>query len=154
MNTKYTCPKCSTPMREAVISKEYPIAGVAFAVTMPGHVCPVDDSWIVSNEVSQEIDRKAVRAIATHGPATGRTLKYLHAFLQLKGTELAALIGVQPETLSRWESEAQPLAQLAWVTVAAMVLDKLEGRATTTKQLRAAATGELAARPIVIDVRP
>ncbi|MBX3185815.1 MAG: hypothetical protein KF819_02325 [Labilithrix sp.] len=74
----------------------------------------------------------------------------MHGFLQLKGTELAAMLGVAPETLSRWESEAMPLNPLAWVTVAAMVLDKLEGRAVTTKQLRASVGGERSAIPIEV----
>lgn len=61
---------------------------------------------------------------------------------------------IAPETLSRWETGAKsPVALLVWVTVAAMVLDKLEGRATTAKQLRAARDGAATAQPVALEVR-
>lgn len=135
---KMPCTKCQTAMRLVTREKRIPVAGVEFLVTMPVWECPMDESWIVPVAVHQEFDRQALRTIATQGPATGLTLKFLRGSLKMKATELAELVDTAPETLSRWETGAKPVNPLVWVAVAAMALDKLDGRATTQKQLRAA----------------
>lgn len=149
---KMTCTKCGSAMKFSARTDEVPVAGVTFSVSWEVWVCPKDGTWIVPPETHAEFDRKALRTIASQGPATGTTLRYLRGALKMKGAELAALIKVQPETLSRWETGAQPVNPLAWVTVASMALDHLDGRATTTKQLRAATSGEAPAEPIALTV--
>lgn len=151
--TKMKCTKCESTMKVVTRTDQVPVAGVAFSVTWEVWECPKDGTWIVPPEVHREFDRRALRTIATQGPATGSTLKYLRGSMKMRAAELARAINVQPETLSRWENEAQPVNPLVWVTVAAMALDNLEGRATTTKRLRAAAAGEAPTEPIAIDLQ-
>ncbi len=69
----------------------------------------------------------------------------------MKATELAELVDVAPETLSRWETGAKAVNPVVWVTVAAMALDKLAGRATTLKQLHAAKE-PASAKPVELHV--
>lgn len=139
--SQVTCVKCGTELRLVTRTKRIPVAGVEFSATMPVYECPKDESWILPIDVHQEFDRQVLRTIATQGPATGTTLKYFRGFLKMKATELAELVDTTFETLSRWETGAKPLNLLAWHTVAAMALDKLDGRATTVKRLRATRAG-------------
>ncbi len=140
--TKPTCPKCDAKMRLAPRTTSVPVAGVKFRVTWKVWSCPHDDTFVVPKAAHQHFDREVLQTFATKGPATGKTLKYMRGALAMKAQDLALLVGVKPETLSRWENEAQPVNPLVWVTVARMALDLLEGRTTTTQQLRAAVAGE------------
>lgn len=139
---KMPCPKCERAMRFAMRTSEVPIAGRTFKVRWRVWECKKDGAFVVPPSVHQKFERDALRVIATEGPANGTTLKYMRGRLGLKGTELAARLGVQPETLSRWENGAQPVSGLVWVTVARMTLDMLDGQNTTAGQLRAAITRE------------
>ena len=152
-NDKMTCAKCETLMRRVTRTKRVPVAGVEFEVTLPVYECPKDESWIVPPEAHREMDRQVLQTIATHGPATGKTLKFLRGALKMKATELAVLVNVVPETLSRWETEAKPVSPLVWVTVAAMALDKLANRSTTLKRLHAASLPTAPAQPIPLEVK-
>lgn len=149
------CSKCGTAMRQDTLTRDVTVAGVPFVVRMPGEHCPNGDSWSVSNEAAREMDRLVLRSIATRGPATGQTFKYMRGSLKLKAAELAELLGVTAETVSRWETGAVTMTPLPWVTVAAMALDQLDGRATTTKRLRAATARDVPveSRELSVEVR-
>lgn len=147
MSTTHPCPKCETEMRKVRLDKMLEIAGLPFGVSVFGLECPKDKRWILEPAVHREIDRAAVEVIATEGPATGRTLRFMHGWLGLKGIELAPLLDLAPETLSRIEHEKAPLPPLAWAAVARMVLDRLHGRHETEQSLRTAKVKDRPSEP-------
>jgi transcriptional regulator with XRE-family HTH domain len=69
----------------------------------------------------------------------------------LDGAELARLLDVEPETLSRWENGKTAMPRVSWATVAAMVIEKRGGRHATLDRLRALAEPKpLAKAPVRI----
>lgn len=130
-----TCPKCDGVMRYKTKTEPIAIGGQPFTVTLPAFVCPKDGSWIAEPDVLREMNRQALHFIVTHGPVNGTTLKYLRYRLELKAADLAELLGVTPETFSRWETGAMPVNRLAWTLVARMVVGE-RVRAEIERQLR------------------
>jgi hypothetical protein len=63
----------------------------------------------------------------------------MRSALELKSLELATLLNVRPETISRWENGKGKIDRAAWVVVADMVDDRLNNRLTTVNRLLAAA---------------
>jgi transcriptional regulator with XRE-family HTH domain len=65
------------------------------------------------------------------------TFKFMRKALGLRAVDIAELLDVAAETLSRWETGQRPVDRASWIAVSAMVLDKLEGRTTTLDRLKA-----------------
>ena len=139
--TRIRCSRrgCEAEMDLVTRTDDLVFADVPFRVTWTIWECPRDGSTIVPVDVHRIYDQNVLRTIATRGPATSRTFRALRDSLNLSGIELANLLDVTPETVSRWETGKKPLNPLAWVVVASMALDKLEGRAVMRRQLLATA---------------
>lgn len=142
------CHKCGGEMEAKTLTKDHVHAGVEFRVVMPGFECPADGSWELSPETAKEFERKILLHIATHGPVTPSTMKLLHSATTLKGHELAALLGIAPETLSRWENGKEPINPTHWSLLAAMVRDK-----ATLRQVRAVRDAKPSSKPVPLEIK-
>jgi putative zinc finger/helix-turn-helix YgiT family protein len=92
--------------------------------------------------------------IAQDGPLGGETLRYLRtAGLGMRAGELARLLDVEPETLSRWENGKLTVPRVPWATVAAMVIERREGKHATVDRLRALAEPKPLAKAVRIAAR-
>jgi transcriptional regulator with XRE-family HTH domain len=56
--------------------------------------------------------------------------------LGLRAADLAELLDVAAETVSRWENAQRTVDRPAWVALSAMVLDRIEGGTRTLDRLR------------------
>lgn len=73
--------------------------------------------------------------LASLGIRTGASFKFMRKALGLRAIDLAELLNVAPETVSRWET-GDPEAHV-FALVGSMVADRIEGRDATVKRLRA-----------------
>src|SRR5207244_3375568 len=62
----------------------------------------------------------------------------LRMYTSLSVNELAALLGVRAESISRWQNQRPP-DRATWTTVATLALEHIEGRTATLDHLRALA---------------
>lgn len=79
----------------------------------------------------------AAAEIARGGPVSGPGFKFMRVATEMTATALGELLGVSLGTISRWEHGVRNPDRGAWVTLGAIVLDKLAGLATTVERLRA-----------------
>jgi YgiT-type zinc finger domain-containing protein len=75
---------------------------------------------------------EAVRAGLRDGP----TLNWARRALGLRASDLADLLDVAPETVSRWENGHRRAGRSVWNTVADLLADAAEGRTATVELLR------------------
>jgi hypothetical protein len=70
----------------------------------------------------------------------------------MRATDLAALLDVSAETISRWETEKRAVDRGALALVGNLVRDTLEGRTATLEQLRALREPRPLAKTIQLDL--
>jgi DNA-binding transcriptional regulator YiaG len=86
------------------------------------------------------------RELVARGIRDSAVFKYLRKALGLKATELANLLGVTAETISRWENGHNEADRAVWATLDLLVDDHYAGRATTIDRLRGLAEARIPKR--------
>lgn len=69
--------------------------------------------------------------------AGGETFKYARKAVGLRAEDLASLLGVARETISRWETGKHPIDSAALAVLALIVKDAVQGSTATLDALRA-----------------
>lgn len=121
--------KKSSTIHRAVIS------GITFTGRVPAMECTeCGESYVAIDDLG-DFELAVSERIATLGVGTGESFKYMRKALGLRAIDLAELLGVAPETISRWENGV-PEAH-AFVLLGSMVADRIDGRDSTIKRLQA-----------------
>lgn len=115
------------------------VAGHDFVIGDVPYVVHPDGQQVVDSAVTDQIQAMIAGEFARHGICSGATFKSMRKALRLKSIDVADLLGVTPETVSRWESGVLPMSRPAWIAVAALLRDTLEGRSEVRGVLEAAA---------------
>lgn len=132
------CVQCGQKvLQEVEVEDEVTVAGRTFARKIPALRCERCGETYFKGPDLQTIELEAAAVIAREGPSNGETFKFMRKALGLRAADIAELLDVAAETLSRWETAQRPVDRASWIAVSAMVLDKLEGRTTTLDRLRA-----------------
>jgi hypothetical protein len=84
-----------------------------------------------------ELGLRAAGEFVRAGDFTGDAMKHMRRVLGLKAAEWARVIGVTPDTISRWETGKRPLPRSAAFVLGSLVMDQLEGRGNTLQYLKA-----------------
>src|SRR5688572_7322412 len=92
------------PLARVESEETHRFGGVAFAVTVPALKCPACGERYFAGADLERIEAAAARALARSGVATGAAFRFLRKTADLRAKDLAPLLGVTPETVSRWET--------------------------------------------------
>ncbi|HET9598967.1 MAG TPA: helix-turn-helix domain-containing protein [Anaeromyxobacteraceae bacterium] len=90
--------------------------------------------------------------LADHGVHDGEAFRHLRRALGLRAAELARLLDVTPETISHWETGKSTPARGAFVALAALAQDALDGRTATRDRLAAMADGRRWPRALSVEL--
>ena len=129
------------PMKSIVVS----VAGHEFEITEVPYSVRENGEHVIGADVTGRIQLKIASEFARRGIVNGGTFKAIRKALRFKSVDLAHLLGVMPETISRWEAGALPMPRPSWVAVAALLRDTLDGRDEVGHIL------EAASKPHVMD---
>ena len=135
--TMKNCTSCEGAVAEALLSDEIKVAGVRFTGSVPGWRCDGCGEAFYDGPGLREFELAAAAHLLTQGLHTGEVLRFARKALGLKGTEIGEMLGVRPETLSRWETGERPAEPRAVVVLAGLVGDALKGSDETAARLRA-----------------
>ena len=131
------CVECrSEGFSKIVAPLEREVSGRLFVGKAPALRCKKCSLlyWQASSLIGFE--RRIGAVLASEGPATARTFQFLRKAIPLKALDLAALLHVSAETVSRWENGKTHLDLGAWATLARIFLEHLEGSTETRDRLR------------------
>jgi len=133
------CVQCGgTELARKVEIENWQVAGRTFAVDLPGTSCTgCGEFYVHGNDMKRAEDAIAIE-LAREGPASGEALRYMRKTIGMPAVELATLLDISPETLSRWENSRRQPDHAAWLAVGSLVLDHAAGRDDTLRRLRAA----------------
>jgi transcriptional regulator with XRE-family HTH domain len=94
--------------------------------------------------IALELGRRGV----AHGPA----FKFMRKSLRFSAKKISVLLGVWPETVSRWENQRVAIPIVMFVVLATLVRDMLSGRTDTRDQLEALQGGAPLPREVKIAI--
>lgn len=147
------CPKCMAQrLVRATAEYEAKVAGYTFEVAEPATRCQACGESYVSAADARRTALAIAAKLAELGEASGAAVRHMRKALGLKAVELAALLGLTPETVSRWETGAVPVDGFAFVVLGDLVEERVTGRAATT-EARLRALREPAPRPRKVPLR-
>lgn len=129
------------------------VGGVVFVKDLPITTSASlrDEGWL--DETLERHDLAIARWLLEHGARTGDAVRWLRKTIGWRVRELAEVLGVTSETVSRWEDDRLEMDPTAWVLLGAIVRDRASGETHTVDALRAARSRPtLPAQAVRLDV--
>lgn len=131
------CVKCHGALGATEVPEEITVAGATFSGSIQAQRCDSCGEVYLAAEDAMRFDLRVARELGSRGAATGETFRFMRKAIGMRAADLASLLGVSAETVSRWERGERPVDRAALTVLGALVTDKLERRATTMKLLKA-----------------
>lgn len=148
------CPLCHGNDLERVLREDsLKLAGRTFSHEVPATHCRSCGETYFHGPDLGALDREVAATVAREGPCAGETFKYLRKALGMRAADLAGLLDLAPETLSRWETGQRAVDRACWLILSVLVLEHLEGRTTTLDRLEALAAPPRRARRLTSSKR-
>ncbi len=113
------------------------VDGRTFVADVPAHVCERCGESVIDYQPLHLFNLAIAGKLAELGASSGEAFKFMRKVIGIKAADLAALLHVVPETVSRWETGQRNVDRGAMVVLGAIVLDQIEGRTSTLDRLRA-----------------
>lgn len=136
------CRKANLTKGTTTIERSFPSRGGkvrAVVEDVPALVCRGCGEAVVAGEDLGRAELIAAGRLIETGARSGALLSWTRRSLGLLATDLAALLGVTAETVSRWENDRVEPEPAVWNVVADLVDDRIQGRTRTQDRLRTAA---------------
>ena len=135
------CIECGTAMVPSEYLATRTISGCKFERLIPSSACPECGWECIGSAAAKEVSLWISKEFALHGPATGKAFRHMRKTLGMPAIEVAKLLELTPETVSRWESGARPVNHHAFILLGSLVLDRLRGETTTIDRIQALCPG-------------
>jgi DNA-binding transcriptional regulator YiaG len=110
---------------------------------LPAQQCVECGERYFSDEAVSSFDLLVASKLARAGIASPEAIKFIRKATGLQGKELAALLHVRAETVSRWERAKRSIDLATFAIFSRLVEDRLNQRTDTVDLLRAMGTGRL-----------
>lgn len=132
-----SCVKCHGSLQETEVEKEVTVSGQTIYGQVPAYRCDACGELYFEAKDLLRFDLRAARELGRLGVHDGDSFRYMRKTLGLRASDLASMLGLSAETISRWERGERAVDRAAFTVLAALVSDKLDGRAATMNFLRA-----------------
>ena len=132
------CAKCeSRALKRGSAKIQRVVDGIVFEGTLPANVCKGCDEAYFDLAAVERFELGVAAELARMGRGTPTAFKFMRKALGLSGVALGELLGVEPETISRWENGARRLDRGAFALLGGLVMERLEDRSDTRARLEA-----------------
>lgn len=132
------CPKCRGERLEKGPQRtSRKLFGRTYTAALPGSRCVDCGETYVNAMVLLRFELAIAAHVARNGPVSGESLSWMRRALGLTGEQLAEMLDVRPETLSRWENGKRAVDRNAWLTASALVLDEIDGKSGMRERIEA-----------------
>ena len=146
------CPLCRVPLASARRRQTVTIDGRRFVATLAAHHCKRCRASFIHGVDLETLNVHIGCALATGGRATGASFRFMRKTLGMRASTLGTLLGVTPETISRWENAQRPVDPNAWIAVGSLVLEHAGEPAMTLERLRRLQRGASLPKVVTIDM--
>lgn len=132
------CVQCGAKtLRRTTEPDKVRVGGRKFVGQVPAIECKRCGEVYLDGAAGVALELAAARWLAEHGFSSGEEIRFMRKAAGLRAADLAELLAVSAEAVSHWETgkHRPDLGTLA--TIAALALDRIDGRTTTRDRLRA-----------------
>lgn len=131
------CVKCKDEgLQEAQERVTRTVAGHTFQAELDLRACPSCGMTYYHADTVGAFDLQVATWLAEHDVGGSEAFQFMRLVLGLKGAELAQLLEITPETLSRWGKGHRPPDKKALSILGSMILDRAEGHDRALPRLR------------------
>lgn len=131
------CTECGGALESAVTIEERAVAGRTFTAELPASRCKACDESYLDAKSLESFELAIARELATNGASTGEAFRFMRKALGYRAVDLGELLGVAPETISRWETGEREVDRGALLALGSLVLDRVDGQTKTIDRLEA-----------------
>lgn len=128
-----TCPQCGGRLARSRTEQAHVVAGCRFLVAAPAVACKECRATFVPGRTLERVELEIACVLATRAPPSGEGLRYMRHVLGMRAADLASLLNVTAETMSRWENDQRVVDTNAWVCAGSLLLEHA-GRAPRTRE--------------------
>ena len=146
------CTRCDGVLVARKVDVSRDVADHVFVASLPARLCRSCGETSYEAAVLQRFDLHVANRLAEAGVGGGAAFRFMRKALGLRAVDLAELLDVSAETLSRWETEKRALDRGALAVLAACVRDALAGRTSTIDTLRALRTPRTLEKRVQLDL--
>jgi DNA-binding transcriptional regulator YiaG len=112
------------------------VNGCHFVATLPTTVCSQCGHVEIDRVAEAKFVEEIARVLADCGASSGGAFRLMRKAIGMRGTELARLLAVAPETVSRWETEKRGIDRATVAVLAALVHERADRKRTMFDSLR------------------
>lgn len=117
------CSRCGEKkLRKTVVQHEVQVETARFVGDLFGYRCTACDETEISLSALTRFEHDVARLLAERGPVSGTTMRYMRKSIPMSAGQVAAVLHVAPETVSRWETGERDVDRAAWIVVRDMLL--------------------------------
>jgi putative zinc finger/helix-turn-helix YgiT family protein len=126
------------------------VAEHEFTARLPAGDCAACGTIFFDDAVVDQFDVLVAARLAEAGVTEPEALRFMRKVTGLQGKEFAELLGVRPETVSRWEQGKRPIDRATYAIIRQLVHERARGTTATADYLRSLAKPKRLPRTIKI----
>lgn len=131
------CIQCESAVEIVFEEHRVEVVRHTFVIPIPVSVCESCGRHTAPLEAVERAELHAAAWLAKRGVREREVFRFMRKALGMRAIDLAKLLDVTPETVSRWERGALPVEQRAFALLGTLVCERAEGRDDTFERLRA-----------------
>ncbi len=119
------CVECKGCLQRRLVEETLQVGGHRFVASLPGRVCAGCGETYLDAKTLERFELTVAVDLALAGETKGEVFKFIRKAVGMKATELAELLGVAAETVSRWETGERAVDRGAFALLADMAREML-----------------------------
>ena len=129
-----TCGQRGT-FHKGLVPHSIHVGDYEFAGKVVASICPNCRESYVSYDSLGEFEQNVADKIIRSGMRTGSSFRFLRKTIGLSAVELARIIGVRPESISRWESGRRVVDRGAFFELESLVAESASGERPSVRSM-------------------
>lgn len=121
-----------------------------FTATVPGYRCDACGEVQFEGADLARFELEVAKMLAEAGVASGDAFRWMRKALDLRAVDVAEILSVPPETITRWETGEVAPDRGALALLGLMVMDLARGSTATLERLRTRAQAKPLAKRVEI----
>jgi DNA-binding transcriptional regulator YiaG len=103
-------------------------------------ICPKCDASTMDLAELASFELRAAAALALNGVCTGEAFRFMRKALGMRAADVGAVLGVTPETISRWETGQREVDSHVFAMLGEIAIAEMEGRPSPKARFKALAS--------------